>query len=208
MPLQNRVDPTGTIFACAERGTFMGNRGKVLHDENRRLVRQYASDPRWITCLLEYKGVKRTLMSPRQYTELFFLDEAVAFSAGHRPCALCRRDRYNAFLDAWIGENPRPTKPKNEEIDRELEKARLDKRTGKITYKAAADSLPNGCFVELNAAYHLVWNGHLYQWSPGAYASKRPMPSGLSVTVLTPQPFVRCFTQGYKPAIHPSASAL
>jgi hypothetical protein len=100
MPLQNRVSPRGEIIVSPARGTFMGNRGGVLHNERRQIVRPYASR-RWITCLLEFKGRRRTVMSPGRYTELFFLDEAVALAAGHRPCAECRRDRFNAFRDAW-----------------------------------------------------------------------------------------------------------
>jgi hypothetical protein len=78
----------------------MGNRG-VLHNENREIVRRYASR-RWISCVLEFRGRWRAVMSPRRYTELFFLDEAVALAAGHRPCAECRRERFNAFKEAWI----------------------------------------------------------------------------------------------------------
>src|SRR6266568_2878440 len=100
MPLQNRVDPCGTIFATSARGTLMGNRGGVIHSQAREIVRPYASR-RWIACLLEFKGRWRRVMSPNRYTELFFLDEAVALAAGHRPCAGCRRERFNAFKAAW-----------------------------------------------------------------------------------------------------------
>src|SRR5258708_7610528 len=101
MPLQNRVDPRGVIFRSTARGTFMGNRGGALHNDNREIVRQF-KDRRWIACLLEFKGRRRLVMSPGRYTELFFLDEAVALAAGHRPCAECRRERFNAFKNAWI----------------------------------------------------------------------------------------------------------
>src|SRR5579863_3602268 len=100
MPLQNRVDPFGNIFRTTARGTMLGNRGGALHNSHREIVRGYKSR-RWITCVLEFKGRHRIVMSERRYTELFFLDEAVAFAAGHRPCAECRRERYNAFRNAW-----------------------------------------------------------------------------------------------------------
>src|ERR1700739_433376 len=100
MPLQNRVNPSGVIFASPARGTLMGHRGGVLHNPQGESVRQYASR-RWITCLLEFKGRHRVVMSPGRYTELFFLDEAVALAAGHRPCAECRRARVNDFRRAW-----------------------------------------------------------------------------------------------------------
>src|SRR5690349_1431107 len=100
MPLQNRVGPCGDIFRSTARGTMMGNRGGPLHNEARELVRLSKSN-RWITCRLEFKGRHRCVMSPGRYTELFFLDEAVALAAGHRPCAECRRERYIVFKDAW-----------------------------------------------------------------------------------------------------------
>src|SRR5690349_3702389 len=101
MPLQNRVDPFGYIFRSPARGTFMGNRGGALHNDQREIVRPFKSR-QWITCLLEFKGRRRSVMSPRRYTELFFLDEAVAFAAGHRPCAECRRGRFNEFRRVWM----------------------------------------------------------------------------------------------------------
>src|ERR1700683_436021 len=100
MPLQNRVDPFGNLFSTQARGTMMGNRGGVLHNSEREIVRPYKSR-RWITCVLEFKERHRIVMSERRYTELFSLDEATAFAAGHRPCAECRRERFNAFKGAW-----------------------------------------------------------------------------------------------------------
>src|SRR6266567_439698 len=115
----------------------MGNRGGALHNEKREIVRPYASR-RWITCLLEFKGRQRSVMSPGRYTELFFLDEAVALAAGHRPCAECRRERFNAFRDAWSrSADPRGVhSPGAGEIDMEMHRARIDRRKGKITYQA------------------------------------------------------------------------
>src|SRR4051794_33827231 len=101
MPLQNRVAPSGELFRSPARGTLMGNRGGVLHNEHQTIVRAYKSR-QWITCLLEFKNRSRVVMTARRYTELFFLDEAVAFAAGHRPCAECRRERFNAFKRAWL----------------------------------------------------------------------------------------------------------
>ena len=100
MPLQNRVDPYGTIFRTPARGTMMGNRGGAIHNGRREIVRPFLSR-RWITCVLEFKNRHREVMTPGRYTELFFLDEAVSLAAGHRPCAECRRERYKAFRTAW-----------------------------------------------------------------------------------------------------------
>src|SRR5262245_60707583 len=99
MPLQNRVDPYGKLHAAAERGHWMGNRG-VLHNREKRIV-AFSRSPRWITCVLELKGIRREVFSPNRYSELFFLDEATSLAAGHRPCAECRRKRYEEFLTAW-----------------------------------------------------------------------------------------------------------
>src|SRR5436305_13747203 len=100
MPLQNRVDPCGAIRSWPARGTMMGNRGGALHNDKRELIRPFINR-RWITCVLEFKGRRRAVMAPGRYTELFFLDEAVSLAAGHRPCAECRRARFNEFREAW-----------------------------------------------------------------------------------------------------------
>src|SRR5271165_1152863 len=104
MPRQNRVTPFGEIVAVPERGTFMGNRGN-LHNAEGHIKRTWQVK-RWLVCLLEFKGRKRTVMRPGFYTELFFLDEATALAAGHRPCAECRRERYNDFRKAWQSSHP------------------------------------------------------------------------------------------------------
>ena len=104
MPLQNRVTPFGEIIATAARGLYMGNRGR-LHDEHRVLRRQHSSETRWLVCVTEFRGRKRVPMSPRMYTELFFLDEATALAAGHRPCAECRNPDYRRFKEFWVRAN-------------------------------------------------------------------------------------------------------
>jgi hypothetical protein len=206
MPLQNRVDPCGTIFRTPTRGTLMGNRGGALHNESREIVRRYKSR-RWIACLLEFKGRYRTVMSPRRYTELFFLDEAVALAAGHRPCAECRRERFNAFKAAWIRRDGpgREQPPSADEMDEELHRARIDRSGRKVTYEAPLSSLPNGCFVQIDQSPWLVWDRALLLWSPERYAETRSRPADLLVTVLTPRPIVECLGRGYEPATHPSA---
>jgi hypothetical protein len=98
MPRQNRVTPFGDIIATPDRGTLMGNRG-VLHDGEGRIRRMWQVK-RWIVCVLEFRSRKRTVMTPGRYTELFFLDEATALAAGHRPCAECRHTCFLAFCAA------------------------------------------------------------------------------------------------------------
>src|SRR5713226_3933035 len=116
MPLQNRVDPAGNLIRTAARGTIMGNRGGALHNSEREIVRAYKSR-RWITCVLEFRGRHREVMSPNRYTEFFFLDEAVAFAAGHRPCAECRRERYNGFRGAWARAKQQDRLPFADDMD-------------------------------------------------------------------------------------------
>jgi len=202
MPLQNRVDPWGRIFRSSARGTMMGNRGPAIHDDQQRIVRQFRGS-RWLACVLEFKGRRRKVMSPGLYTELFFLDEAVALAAGHRPCAECRRERFNAFRKAW----PFGRSLSAPEIDAELHHARVDSEGRKVTYKARLDTLPDGCFVEMDDSSYLVRGDALLLWSPEGYAGKRERAGGAMVMVLTPQPTVACIRAGYAPSVHESANA-
>ena len=209
MPLQNRVDPWGRIFRSPARGTFMGNRGGPLHNERQEIVRQ-SNGRRWIACVLEFKGRYRKVMTPGRYTELFFLDEAVAFAAGHRPCAECRRPRFNAFVEAWRHGNTKTPGAviRAPEIDAELHRARIDGGKDKVSYQAAIDALPNGCFIEIGGGAHLVWDDALFLWSPERYVTRQRRPDDLTVTVLTPAPAVECFRAGYVPEVHKSLSRL
>src|SRR5215472_1932663 len=148
VPRQNRVTPFGDIIATPERGTFMGNRG-VLHDAVSRIKRAWQLK-RWIICVLEFKERKRQVMTPGHYTELFFLDEATALAAGHRPCAECRRERFNAFRMAWRSAHPGSSDsplPSAEEIDCQLHAERVGPDRSKRLFEASLDELPNGVFV-------------------------------------------------------------
>jgi len=198
VPLENRVDPYGRLLRTPARGTMMGNRGGAIHNEEREIVRRYASR-RWIACVLEFRGRKRAVMSPGRYTELFFLDEAVALAAGHRPCAECRRERYEAFRRAWDALRP----PRADEMDAALHAARIDRRGRKVTCEARLDSLPDGCFVELDGAAWLVRGEALALWTPEGYGRRIARPER-RVTVLTPRPAVECLGAGYRPEIHRS----
>lgn len=203
MSLQNRVDPCGTIFRTSARGTMMGNRGGAIHDERREIIRQYKSK-RWITCVLEFRGRRRIIMAPRRYTELFFLDEATAFAAGHRPCFECRRERFLAFQSSW----PDPQHRSADEIDAELHVHRIDRRGSKVTYRAPLASLPNGSFVEIASSPYLLWEDGLFLWTPQGYGAKIARPNSIAATVLTPRPIVESFLRGYTPAVHESCRSL
>ena len=149
-PLQNRVTPFGDLIATPARGTLMGNRGR-LHDPGRRIVRRIAGGYRaWVTCLLAFRGRRRAVMAPNRYTELFFLDEATALAAGHRPCGECRRADFRRFKAAWLaGNRDRGLGPDAliGAIDRELHRDRLDPDGRPRTYQAELGSLPDGVFV-------------------------------------------------------------
>ncbi len=208
MPLKNRVTPWGEIVATPQRGLFMGNRG-CLHDGQWRVTKAWARTP-WVTCLLQFKDRHREVMSPGQYTELFFLDEATALAAGHRPCATCRRAEYDTFKALWLEANPEQaerSEGKTTEIDKLLHAERVDAQRNKRTWSARLGDLPDGCLVVLPGTRDpwLVWDGLVHTWTAGGYASRRLMPPDTALEVLTPPSVVKTLARGYRPVVHPSA---
>jgi hypothetical protein len=210
VPRQNRVTPFGDLIATPERGTFMGNRG-VLHEGGH--VKWAWQVKRWLICVLAFRGRKRQVMAPRRYTELFFLDEATALAAGHRPCAECRRQRFNAFRQAWRSAHPVATGqglPTADEIDTILHRERVGPDRSKRLFQANLDELPNGVFVwraDWGEKAYLVWDEGLLAWTLGGYAVRMARPKKADVLVLTPASTVRTIRAGYAPEIHPSARA-
>ena len=206
MPLQNRVDPYGKFHAVPDRGAWIGNRG-VLHDESKRIVAPWRLK-RWITCSLHFKDRHRAVFAPRRWSELFFLDEATAFAAGHRPCAECRRERFNEFRAAWLSVNADllgNASSRIDEIDKVLHAERALGGGGKRTYPAQLDALPSGTFVEYQHVPHLIWSGRLWPWSFSGYAAAISARAA-AVAVLTPQSVVRIFESGLLlPQVHQSA---
>jgi hypothetical protein len=210
MPLQNRVTPTGAIVADPARGLFMGNRG-ILHDDRKRLGRARWRHKHWIICALEFRGRRRRVMEPRRYTELFFLDEAVALAAGHRPCAECRRDRFHAFRACWAnGTGHAGALPKAAELDAALHVARVDsRRRRQATWEARLADLPDGTFIHLgdgDDVPRLVLGDALPGWTPAGYRNVVTRPGATLVNVLTPRPTVSALAGGYMPELHPSAA--
>lgn len=206
MPLQSRVDPWGRLNAVSERGAWLGNRG-CLVDDRRNIVRQWRLEA-WITCTLEYKGKRRKVFAPKTWTELFFLDEATAFAAGHRPCAFCRRSRYTEFKSAWLAANPGlvAANPPVAEIDRVLQRERVAPDGGKQASRMQYGDLPVGTFIELQGDAHVVLPGALERWSFGGYAQADAPAAGQVVSVLTPPSVVRMFRAGFRPQIDASAT--
>jgi hypothetical protein len=202
VPLQNRVTPFGEIVALPGRGLVMGNRG-VLHDDRRTIVRS-SQLRRWIACHVEFRGRKRQIMRPRSYTELFFLDEATALSAGHRPCAECRNADYRRFRALWEGCHGSPAGA--DDMDARLHADRLAGKQ-KRTYREDVANLPDGTYVLLDGKARLVWEGDVFTWSDAGYTERRKRPPRGDVDVLTPRAAVAVLAAGYRPAIHHSARA-
>lgn len=207
---QNRVTPFSEIVAVEARGTLMGNRG-CLHDAAGRLTGRRWSHWSWVTCRLEFKGRRRALMQPNRYTELFFLDEATAFAAGHRPCGECRRDDYRRFKALWLKANRSAfgTETGIRAMDRYLHRERIAALGGQAAYREKLERLPEGCLIVLPGDDHawLVRQERLLRWSPAGYDAARPRREALRVRVLTPRSVVRAFRAGWVPAVHPTADA-
>jgi hypothetical protein len=198
MPKQNRVTPWGELIATEARGTLMGNRG-CLHDEQQRIRRSFVGT-RWIICLLEFRGRRRTVMTPGRYTELFFLDEATALAAGHRPCAECQRARFLLFRGVWAAANPdrvASATPSADEIDRVLHAERIAEGN-KGTYPERLSRLPNGVMVaDVEGRAFLVQGETLIPWTPAGYGPAVAKPAGATFRVLTPRSVVRAIGLGY-----------
>ncbi|NLR58634.1 hypothetical protein HGH93_11010 [Chitinophaga polysaccharea] len=200
--LQNRVDPFGQLIKTSAHGGWMGNRG-ILHDEQQHICRAYKSTA-WITCVLQFKNRKRTVMAPGRYTELFFLDEATAFSAGHRPCFECRRPAYQHFKSCWLAGNPQygfTTEVSIQEIDKILQQERINRKKEKITYEDTFGQLPDGAFIVIKEQPCLVFRQAAYPWSPFGYGASVAVSSDATVMVLTPASIIRAFQAGYMPEI-------
>jgi hypothetical protein len=202
MPLQNRVTPTGDIITTPHRGLFVGNRG-IIHDPaTKTLLKKRWSTPAWLTCVTEFRGRRRKVMGGRSWTELFFLDEATAFAAGHRPCFYCRRDEANRFRAAWeMGNGVKQVLA--QDMDAVLHRERL--ASGKMLHPLPAPigELPDGAMVRDGDDSFLIAQGRALLWSPAGYTS---VTSSLeNPALLTPPSTVRAFAAGYRPVLHPSA---
>jgi hypothetical protein len=206
MPLQNRVTPLGEVIADPARGLVYGNRG-CLHDQTGRIRRRY-NGQRWIACRLQFRGwQRRPLMQPGRFTELFFLDEATAFAAGHRPCALCRREDYTRLGALW--RELHPGQVGADAIDAQLHTERVAPGTrAQLRHHAALDDLPEAAFVLEEGIPWLVLGAELLSWTPAGYVERRPRPTGQQVPLITPPSLVHVLRAGWEPIVpllHPSA---
>lgn len=205
MPKQNRVTPWGELIATPARGTLLGNRG-CLHDAQQQIRKLYLGK-RWIICKLQFKNRHRMVMRPGLYTELFFLDEATALAAGHRPCAECSREQFDYFRIIWAQANPRLAKSKKPPapfLDNVLHRERITADNKKVLYEAPLSQLPNGSFISLSndQQAYLVLDTALWLWSPQGYLQKLTRKNDRLVQVLTPHSVVKTLAAGYRPALH------
>lgn len=209
-PRRNRVTPTGDFEAVAAKGLFLGNRGDIHAADGGPGNRRWALKA-WICCTLSPKSGNRIAFDRKgTYYPLFFLDEATAFAAGHRPCAMCRHRDYQRFKHHWQVARPVDVGAFTAaaEIDRVLHASRLDTKKRQRRFRARLGDLPDGAMLILPdtpAEARLVWQGRTWRWNQSGYDDGRPLAADLDVTVLTPAPLLDVFRAGYRPVVHLSA---
>jgi hypothetical protein len=203
-PLQNRAAPSGEIISTPQRGLFTGNRG-IIHDPaTKTLLNRRWSSKAWITCTCEFRGRRRDVMGTRSWTELFFLDEATAFAAGHRPCFYCRRADANAFRAAWERGNG-VSGVRAPEVDAVLHRERLDGKAKRLhVLPMPLEKLPDGAMVRAEEVSYLIAQGRALLWTWDGYREVRDRLPDASL--LTPPSTLRAFVAGYRPVLHPSAT--
>jgi hypothetical protein len=204
-PARNRVSPLGEIIAVPGRGAWMGNRGRLHEGEGGRAAREIVRNHQhktWITCALSFRGRRVAQWDPNRYTPLFFLDEAVALAAGHRPCAECRRRSYNVYRRLWA-ETHGGAMPYAKDMDTQLHR----ERTGGPDHRAEWDSLPDGVFVLTDCGPAVVVGDRLAVWNrhDNAYGDELARPNTGAAIVITAPSSVEIIRAGYPVQIDNSA---
>jgi hypothetical protein len=203
-PRRNRVTPLGDIVAVPLRGAWCGNRGN-LHDRGTDVVR-FHGGALWITCALEYRGRRLEQWAPGRYTLLFFHDEAVAFAAGHRPCALCRRTDYERYRRAWTDVHGGDAPPAAAAMDRTLHAERLFRGTHRRRlHPTEWTNLPAGAFVLVDGEPALVRDDAIVPWTTSGYGAPQRRPTTGTVDAVTPPSTLDVLRAGYAPQIDASA---
>jgi hypothetical protein len=203
MLFQNRVQPTGDIIIDHARGDFIGNRG-IIHRNDQTLGTARWSHQAWICCTLSWQDRKRPMMDGRNWTELFFLDEAVAMAAGHRPCGYCRRVDYVRFVDAWADHAGMP--PKAPQIDKALHAGRvLPRERTQQRHFAPLRELPDGAMILRDETAYLVRRDAVLPYQRAQYGPPEIRDNNEAATVLTPPPMLNVLRAGFLPALHVSA---
>jgi hypothetical protein len=206
MPLRNRVTPGGSLIGGPGRGLVYGNRG-CLHNDEGEIYRNWRGR-RWISCQLEFRGRHRdSVVPPGRYTSLFFLDDATAFAAGHRPCSECRHEDFVRYKEIVGARNAAA-------IDARLHLERLDfERTdfarGSLrSHEVDYGDIPDGAFVATGEGQFLVLGKELLRWTPQGYAYRRERPRRGVAQMITPPLTASVLTRGWNglvPFLHPSA---
>ncbi|OTG66084.1 hypothetical protein [Acinetobacter silvestris] len=207
MTLQNRIDPWGNLQSNpSKKAMLMGNRG-VLHNKEKKIIRSWKLKA-WISCLTQFKGNKREIFAEGRYSELFFLDEATAFAAGHRPCSECQHDRSQQFKTAWIQTNRPNQKLKLAEIGTQVHQERITIDQQKITFDAVLADLPIGtCFEYQSETFMITKKNYYLNWSFDGYLYRTDIPAHTLLKVLTPRSIVKAFQQGFTPIFYPTAAS-
>jgi hypothetical protein len=201
-PPRNRVSPLGEIIAVPGRGAWMGNRGRLHQGRGTREVVRKHQHKTWITCALCFRGRRVAQWEPNRYTPLFFLDEAVALAAGHRPCAECRNSAYKKYRVLWA-ETHSGAMPYANDMDSQLHRERI----GRAEHRETWSGLPDGVFVATDSGPAVVVGDHLAVWdhNENAYQEKLPRPGGVAASVLTPPSNVAILRAGYPVQIDDAA---
>lgn len=208
MPRRNRVDPFGDLHAVPERGRFTGNRGCLVDDE-RQIIRHHRGNL-WITCVTTFRGWRSPLDQPGHWTPLFFLDDAVALAAGHRPCGLCRRDDYLSYQRAVTLGLGADRKVGATEQNRRLAAERLrrgrglDRAGDRKTWVEDMSAIPSGTVIVDSGIAVLVLGDLLLEFGFDGWSSPRPRPTDGAAIVLTPPTSVLALSHGFAPSLHDS----
>jgi hypothetical protein len=202
--MQNRVTPFAEVVAISQRGLFMGNRG-IIHDPaTKTLLKKRWATKAWLVCVLDYNGRRRDVMGGRSWTELFFLDEATALAAGHRPCFFCRRKDAEAFRTAWARAKGGDA-PLAPEMDAVLHAERLDRGHKRLhPIPGPVDELPDGTVISAGGAAYTVVRTRVFRWTEHGYEAARQIPRADGL--LTPPSTVLAMRAGYRPVLHPALS--
>jgi hypothetical protein len=199
-PARNRVSPLGDIIATAGRGAWMGNRGRLHQGHGTRDVVRNHQHKTWITCVLSFRGRRVAQWEPNRYTPLFFLDEAVALSAGHRPCAECRHNAYREYRLLWA-QTHGGAMPYAKDMDAQLHRERAG------DHREPWSELPDGVFVASDSGPAVVVGDLLAVWAQddNVYRDKLTRPSAGDATVFTPPSTVEILRAGHAVQIDDSA---
>lgn len=214
MTRRNRVDPWGDLHAVPERGLFTGNRGCLVDDDG--WLQRHHNGSLWIVCHTEFEDFRQPLDAPRTWTPLFFLDDAVALAAGHRPCGFCRRNDYRSYRDGVTTAAAAGRSLSASELNHRLAEERhrrgrgLDRAKDRILWSSDLAILPTGTVIlpPGSGEPHLVTANHLQPFAFDGWGPPGDRPEAETVAVLTPPTSVAALRNGFAAQLHPSAIEL